>query len=117
MARKVTYVVMLGFAFLASVASAQSVKTECYGDICVTTTDDGRGNIDVKTTSPHGDNYSLSTRSTRLPNGDVNVQSTDSLGNSYEIRSWCDAEGCHSKDSAGNICTVTKSGKMIGCGQ
>lgn len=87
----------LTYAFLGLAASALAAETtrECRGEgdarICATIT-------------THDDNSMV-------------VKTSDSEGNTYEIRSWSDAKGTHSVDSRGNRCSITRSGAIIGCGQ
>lgn len=142
MRRSSIFLLALALGIAGSAATAQDSTTRCYSSTCVTTRTDGQGNIDVQTTGPDGTAYSLTTRSARSANGDLSVRTQDSMGNSYSldtttrglpggghevtsrdsagnsysIRNWCDAAGCHSRDTMGNTCTVTKSGQMIGCG-
>ena len=73
------------------------------------------GAKEVYSKDSDGNEYSVRSGHRKLPNGVNEVYSQDSDGNEYSIRSWCDAGGCHTKDSEGNTCTITKSGAMIGC--
>jgi hypothetical protein len=93
---------------------------ECFGDgayrVCTDTYTDSRGNTTIRSYDTQGNTYSVNTESYRTPGGNT-VRSSDSMGNSYEVKTWTDSKGTHSVDSMGNRCTITKTGKMIGCGQ
>jgi hypothetical protein len=100
--------------FIANTASA-----ECYGEgryrICSNAYTAPNGESVVRSHDTDGNNYEIRSGVRKLPQGISEVYSKDSDGNSYNIQSWCDNVGCHSKDSEGNVCTVTHGGKFIGC--
>ncbi|TAI79824.1 hypothetical protein C1459_00275, partial [Klebsiella pneumoniae] len=62
-----------------------------------------------------GNNYSVTSGTRNHSDGSTEVFSSDSDGNQYSVKSWCDSSGCHSSDSDGNTCTITNSGETIGC--
>ncbi|WP_205894410.1 hypothetical protein [Pseudomonas edaphica] len=70
----------------------------------------------VESSDSEGNTYHLDTETRPYANGHV-VESSDSEGNSYSIKSWSDSSGAHTEDSEGNVCTITPTGQMIGCGQ
>lgn len=116
------YVLELFTLAAISVTAAHShAATECYGDypyrVCTQTRTAPNGDISVNSYDTMGNTYSLDTRTRALPGGGNVVTSSDSMGNTYSIRSWCDSRGCHTEDTMGNRCTVTQTGRMIGCGQ
>jgi len=107
-------------AFLLTLVPAIVLaETTCYGEgsyrVCTTTTYDANGNISIRSRDSMGNSYSLSTESYTSPDGHSVIGSRDSLGNSYKVESWSDERGYHSRDSMGNICTITHNGKIIGC--
>lgn len=93
-------------------------KTECYGEgqarVCVTTTTDANGNITIRS-SGAGGTYEVRSESRVRPDGTLEAKSSDSMGNSYKVESSCDATGCTTRDSQGNVCKITTDGRMIGC--
>ena len=104
---------------LAVVISTQAAaQTECYGDYpyrtCVTTNTDSRGNVTIRA-SGAGGSYTVRSESYTGPDGSLNARSSDSEGHSYAVKSWCDSGGCHSRDTNGHTCTITRTGQMIGC--
>lgn len=107
-----------GAAVLA--LSGTAAFAECFGDgayrVCTDTYTDSRGNTTIRSYDTQGNTYSVNTESYRTPGGNT-VRSRDSMGNSYEVKTWTDSSGTHSVDSMGNRCTITRTGKMIGCGQ
>ncbi|OBX82068.1 MULTISPECIES: hypothetical protein [Haemophilus] len=102
-------------SFVSVVSALSLANTECFGEgeyrVCTETETFPDGTINVKSYDSMGNNYSVESGC----KGNT-CYSQDSEGNSYSIKSWCDDKGCHSEDSEGNRCTVTHSGKMIGCG-
>ncbi|HHF6601913.1 TPA: hypothetical protein ACPP6V_001248 [Haemophilus influenzae] len=109
--------VQIALAVLMDALSMSSIaKTECFGEgeyrVCTETITQSDGTTKVRSYDTMGNNYSVESGC----KGNT-CYSQDSEGNSYSIKSWCDDKGCHSEDSDGNRCTVTPSGKMIGCGQ
>jgi hypothetical protein len=109
------------FALAILLASSIGARAECFGDypyrVCTDTYTDSRGNTTVRSYDTMGNTYSADTRVRDLPGGGTEVRSSDSEGNSYSIRSWSDSSGAHTVDSEGNRCTITPTGRMIGCGQ
>lgn len=108
--------IKMSVAVLVGLISAVSLaKTECFGEgeyrVCTETTTQSDGTMKVKSYDSRGNTYSVESGC----KGNT-CYSQDSEGNSYSVKSWCDDKGCHSEDSEGNRCTVTPSGKMIGCG-
>lgn len=112
------------YCFLTVVAIATAgipatAQTECYGEgdyrVCTTTTTDADGNIEIRSTDSMGNSYSVGSSSYATPSGRSVVESSDSMGNTYRVESWSDATGVHSVDSMGNRCTITNSGETIGC--
>lgn len=105
--------------FCLGLAVASAAQAECYGEgeymVCsdVETDDDGDVHASWDT---QGNSYQIDTETRPYLNGHE-TQSSDSDGNSYSIRSWTDSSGSHSEDSEGNICTITPTGQMIGCGE
>jgi len=103
-----------------AVLSAPSYA-ECFGEgayrVCTETYTDSRGNTTIRSYDTQGNSYSVNTETYRSPSGATTIRSYDSTGNSYSVRSWSDSKGVHSVDTMGNRCTITKTGKVIGCGQ
>lgn len=97
-----------------------TVNAECFGEdeymVCSDVETDADGDIHAQSWDTEGNTYHLYTETRPYANGHE-VESSDSEGNSYSIRSWTDSRGAHSEDSEGNICTITPTGQMIGCGQ
>ncbi|MNJ19097.1 hypothetical protein D3C77_134140 [compost metagenome] len=93
---------------------------ECYGEgeymVCSDVDTDSDGDIHAKSWDTQGNSYQLDTETRPYRNGQL-FESTDSEGNSYSIKSWTDSNGFHTEDSEGNVCTITPTGQMIGCGQ
>jgi len=110
------FLMVIGFTLSFGAASAE---TTCYGEgsyrVCTTTTFDADGNLNVRSTDSMGNSYSMETDSYTTPSGRNVVRSQDSMGNSYKVESWSDERGYHSRDSEGNVCTITHDGRMIGC--
>lgn len=92
---------------------------QCYGEgayrVCSETYQDGKGNIQVRSSDSMGNSYSVGSEIETRADGSTRVRSSDTQGNSYEIRSWSDRHGVHTVDTEGNRCTITPSGQMIGC--
>lgn len=103
------------FVFASAVSAFSLANTECFGEgeyrVCTETVTLSDGTVKVQSYDSMGNNYSIESGC----KGNT-CYSQDSEGNSYLIKSWCDDKGCHSEDSDGDRCTVTPSGKMIGCG-
>lgn len=95
-------------------------KAECYGEgeymVCSDVDTDSDGDLHARSWDTQGNTYELDTETRPYLNGHI-VESTDSEGNSYSIKSWTDSSGSHTEDSEGNVCTITPAGRMIGCGQ
>ena len=92
---------------------------DCVGEgeyqICTDTSTEYNGDTTVSSYDSEGNNYSITSGSREYSDGVSESFSSDSEGNKYSIKSWCDDSGCHSSDSEGNTCTITKDGQMIGC--
>lgn len=92
---------------------------QCLGEgayrVCTETYQDGKGNLHIRSSDSMGNVYSTSTESEVRPDGSSRIRSYDTEGNAYEVRSWSDSQGIHSVDSEGNRCTITPTGRMIGC--
>ncbi|WP_323157578.1 hypothetical protein [Pseudomonas fulva] len=99
---------------------ASAAQAECYGEgeymVCSDVDTDSDGDVHARSWDTQGNTYHLDTETRPYLNGHV-VESTDSEGNSYSIKSWTDSSGSHTEDSEGNVCTITPAGQMIGCGQ
>lgn len=110
---KITPIVV--FTFLSTVAMAD----ECIGDYsyqtCTKSSTNAHGDDVIESYDTEGNSYSITSGSRDHSDGSSEVFSVDSEGNKYSIKSWCDNSGCHTSDSEGNTCTITNSGKMIGC--
>jgi hypothetical protein len=110
--------------FTACVAAlmffSSPLYAKCVGEgayrVCSEVDTDSRGNTTIRSTDSQGNSYRVNTQSYETPSG-TTVRSSDSMGNNYTVRTWSDSRGTHSVDSMGNRCTITKTGKMIGCGQ
>lgn len=98
---------------------AGTAHAECFGEypyrVCSETYVDSQGNVRVETHDSLGNTYSSRTDSYTTPDGTDVVTSSDSMGNTYTLRSWSDSTGVHTVDSMGNRCTITYAGEMIGC--
>lgn len=103
-----------------SLLSVTGVHAECYGEgeytVCSDVETDADGDVHAKAWDTDGNTYQVDTESRPYLNGHV-IESSDSDGNSYSIKTWTDRNGSHSEDSDGNVCTVTWTGQMIGCAQ
>ena len=112
---------ILTVAIIAAVLTASPSFAECYGDsaykVCTDSYTESNGDYHVRSYDNLGNSYSLETEQRSFGTNGQEVRSTDSLGNTYSIRTWTDAAGTHSVDSMGNRCTITTTGRMIGCGQ
>ncbi len=101
-------------------AVASAAQAECHGEgeyvVCSDVETDDDGDVHAKSWDTQGNSYQIDTETRPYLNGHE-TQSSDSDGNSYSIRSWTDSSGSHSEDSEGNICTITPTGQMIGCGE
>jgi opacity protein-like surface antigen len=110
---------ILSLAALAVVFYTGSVSAECVGsgeyEVCSDSYTDAAGNIHVSSHDTEGNSYSVDSDSHVGPSGEHVIESHDSAGNSYSVKSWHDASGIHSVDSEGHSCTITPTGKMIGC--
>ena len=110
---------MFGISFLMVFTISSKVNAECFGDypyqVCTDSYTDSQGNIHIRSYDSQGHSYSVDTENKKLENGGIEIKSHDSEGNNYSVRSWSDSNGVHSRDSEGNICTITTSGKIIGC--
>jgi len=110
------------FALVAGMAllMVSAAQAECYGEgeymVCSDVDTDSDGDVHARSWDTQGNTYHLDTETRPYLNGHV-VESTDSEGNSYSIKSWTDSSGSHTEDSEGNVCTITLAGQMIGCGQ
>jgi hypothetical protein len=106
---------------LLAASAAAVAETQCFGEgayrVCSQSYTDSKGNLQIRSWDNQGNNYSVGTETIRGPGNSTEIRSSDSMGNSYNVRSWTDSQGTHSVDSMGNRCTITRSGKMIGCGQ
>lgn len=113
MLRIIVFAVSLALIFMARIA-----YSECFGSgeyvVCTESYSDADGNLEVRSWDSEGNSYSVNTESYVSDEG-TTVRSYDSEGNEYSVRSWSDSEGIHSEDSAGNRCTITYDGEMIGC--
>lgn len=116
---------IMGKAIIALTACAvmflaTGAKAECYGEgeymVCSDVDTDSDGDLHARSWDTQGNTYELDTETRPYLNGNI-VESTDSEGNSYSIKSWTDSGGSHTEDSDGNVCTITPTGQMIGCGQ
>lgn len=91
---------------------------ECFGSgeyrVCSESYTDANGNVQIRSWDTEGNSYNVNTESYTGSDGST-IRSYDSEGNEYSVRSWSDSSGFHSVDSEGNRCTVTRSGQMIGC--
>lgn len=91
---------------------------ECVGTgdyrVCSEINTGANGDIEVRSWDSEGNTYSVNTESHTSGNGST-IRSYDSEGNEYTVRSWTDKNGVHSEDSEGNRCTITHSGQTIGC--
>ena len=107
------------FVFLCIFAISPLIHAECYGSgeyrVCSESYTDSSGNIQIRSWDSQGNTYSVNSETQRSRDGSTTIRSYDSQGNNYSVRSWSDSRGVHSVDSQGNQCTITKSGKMIGC--
>lgn len=95
------------------------LASECIGSgayrICTDSTKNSDGDETIRTHDNQGNSYSITSGNRDNPDGSTEVFSVDSGGNKYSIKSWCGSSGCHTEDSEGNKCTITKLGEMIGC--
>jgi hypothetical protein len=111
---------ILAFLVFLGMTAASVAHAECYGEgeymVCSDVETDDDGDVHAKSWDTDGNTYQMDTETRPYLNGHE-TQSSDSDGNSYSIRSWTDSSGAHSEDSEGNICTITPSGQMIGCGE
>lgn len=100
--------------------STVAVHAECYGEgqyVVFSEVDtDSDGDVHAKSWDTARSTYHVDTDTRPYRNGHE-IESSDSDGNSYSIKAWTDSSGSHSEDSDGNICTITLTGQMIGCGQ
>lgn len=107
-------------ALFVGVSLPVSAETQCFGEagyrVSTETYVGANGDLNVRSYDSEGNSYSLGTESRSLPGGGQEIISRDSEGNSYSLRSWTDSSGAHSVDSEGNSCTITYSGSVIGCG-
>lgn len=96
-----------------------AAETTCFGEgayrVCTTVTTRPDGSMSITSRDSMGNSYSVDSEVITSSNGDVTIRSHDSMGNSYSVESWSDSTGVHSRDSMGNRCTITNSGRMIGC--
>jgi len=99
-------------------AGSVSAYAECYGEgeyrVCSESETDSDGGIHARSWDTEGNTYHIDTETRSLRNGQE-IISSDSEGNEYSIKSWSDSSGAHTVDSEGNSCTITRSGRMIGC--
>jgi hypothetical protein len=111
--------VVLTMCAMLIVAMPSQAQVECYGEgeyeVCTSTTTDSNGDVQVESWDTEGNTYSVGTQTTHGADGDMEIKSYDSEGNSYSIRSFTDSVGSHTIDSEGNKCTITWEGEMIGC--
>lgn len=102
-------------------APCAAAETQCFGEgayrVCSESHVDSRGNVQIRSWDSQGNTYGVGTKTVRGPGNSTEIRSSDTMGNSYSVHSWSDAQGAHSVDSMGNRCTITRTGKMIGCGQ
>lgn len=100
--------------------SAAGIRAECYGEgeymVCSDVETDADGDVHARSWDTDGNTYQVDTESRPYLNGHE-IESSDSDGNNYSIKTWTDSTGSHSEDSDGNTCTITRTGKMIGCDQ
>lgn len=112
----------IGMALILCLGASLSstVNAECFGEdeymVCSDVETDADGDIHAQSWDTEGNTYHLDTETRSYANGHV-VESSDSEGNSYSIKSWSDSSGAHTEDSEGNVCTITPTGQMIRCGQ
>ncbi|HCH7658951.1 TPA: hypothetical protein NNA95_000754 [Pseudomonas aeruginosa] len=108
----------LVIALISLMLFSTGTRAECYGEgeyeVCSEVEVDADDNITARSWDTDGNTYEINTETHQIPNGHETV-TTDTDGNEYSIRTWTDSEGSHTQDSDGNICTITHTGKMIGC--
>jgi hypothetical protein len=106
------------FSIIAFLTQPQKAIAECFGEgdyqVCSESSTDSNGNIQIESFDSEGNTYSIKSESVTTDDG-ASIRSYDSEGNEYSVRSWSDSTGVHSEDSDGNRCTITNSGQMIGC--
>jgi len=107
------------YAAVCILAISQQARAECFGSgeyrVCSESYTDSSGNVQIRSWDSQGNSYSVNSETQRSRDGSTTIRSYDNQGNSYSVRSWSDSQGVHSVDSQGNRCTITKSGKIIGC--
>ncbi|WP_455922659.1 hypothetical protein [Pseudomonas putida] len=112
-------VTIWGAAFTAALIISPA-NAECVGDdeytVCTDAETDANGDIHASSWDTEGNTYRVDTETHAAGNGHVTT-SSDSEGNEYSIRTWSDSSGSHTEDSEGNVCTITPTGQMIGCGE
>lgn len=106
---------------LAFASFGVSAAPQCFGEgayrVCSESYVDEKGNMQVRSWDSQGNRYGVGTETIRGPGNNAEVRSSDTMGNSYSVKTWTDAQGTHSVDRMGNRCTITRTGRMIGCGQ
>ena len=110
---------LLAAGFMAAFVGAAPAQTECYGDypyrVCTTVTQRADGSMSITSRDSTGNTYGVDTSVNTSRNGNMTIESRDSLGNSYSVRTWTDSRGTHSRDSAGNVCSILNNGTTVGC--
>lgn len=95
-------------------------QAECFGEgeyeVCSESNVDDSGNGYIRSWDTEGNEYRVDTATHSYGDNGFEATSSDSDGNSYSIRSWVDGNGdAHTRDSDGNECIITHTGREIGC--